>query len=137
MGGRAEFLELLAGEDVHGNEMDLGVTVLAGLGGGHVDDLAGAVLDHDEAVLAEGRALHGESGRRAGVNRLEGVIMLDRERQWSATLYKSGGYTVSTGDMIASPEASPLKSLHFAFCCVHGDAIISRPRLVGLERNAG
>jgi hypothetical protein len=56
------------------------VTVLAGLGGRHVDNLAGAALNHDEAVLAEGRALHGVCGRRAGVNRLEGVVMLEREK---------------------------------------------------------
>ena len=86
VGRRAEIFELLAGEDVEGNQMDLGVTVLAGLGGGHVDNLARAALDHDEAVLAEGRALHGVSGRRAGVNRLEGVVMLYERRLWSATL---------------------------------------------------
>ena len=78
MGGRAEFFEFLAGEDVNGNKMDLGVTVLASLGGGHVNDLARAVLDHDETVLSQGRALHGESGRGAGIGRLEGVIMLLR-----------------------------------------------------------
>ena len=86
VGGRAQVLELLAGEDVNSDKMNLGVTVLASLGGGHVDNLAGAVLDHDEAVLAEGRALHGVSGRRAGVNRLEGVVMLYERRLWSATL---------------------------------------------------
>lgn len=52
MGGRAEIFVLLAGEDVKGDKVDLGVTVLAGLGGRHVNDLAGAALDHDEAVLA-------------------------------------------------------------------------------------
>jgi hypothetical protein len=49
--------------------------VLARLGGGHVHDLARAVLDHNVAVLAESRALHGVRGRRAGVSRLEGVFM--------------------------------------------------------------
>jgi len=65
VGGGAEFFELLAGEDINSNQMDLGVTVLASLGGRHVDDLAGAVLDADEAVLSQGRALHGipDSGR--------------------------------------------------------------------------
>lgn len=53
MGGWTKFFELLAGEDINGNKMDLGVTVLAGLGGGHVDNLAGAVLDHNKTVLAE------------------------------------------------------------------------------------
>ena len=41
MGGWAEFFKLLSSEDVNSCKMDLGVAVLAGLGGGHVDDLAG------------------------------------------------------------------------------------------------
>lgn len=56
--------------------MDFGMAVLAGLGGAHVDDLAGAALDHDVAVLAEGRALHRVGGRGAGIGALEGVLML-------------------------------------------------------------
>ena len=63
--------------------MDLGVTVLAGLRGGHLDDLARTTctqpslrncmtgvqsdihtLDDDVPVLTKGRALHGE--RRGG-----------------------------------------------------------------------
>lgn len=79
MGGGAEFFELLAGEDIDGDEMDLGVAVLAGLGGGHVDDLAWAVLDDDETVLSQGRALHRERGRCTGIGRLEGVLMLGGE----------------------------------------------------------
>jgi hypothetical protein len=67
---------LLASEDVKGDKVDLGVTVLASLGGRHVDNLAGAALDHDEAVLAQSRALHGVGERRAGVGGLEGGIML-------------------------------------------------------------
>lgn len=76
VGGGAELLKLLASEDVDGNEMDLGVTVLASLGGGHVDDLARAVLDHDEAVLPQGRALDGVGGRGARIGGVEGVLML-------------------------------------------------------------
>ena len=76
MGGRAKFFKLLAGEDIDGNKMDLCVAVLASLGGRHIDDLAGAVLDHNEAVLPQGRTLHGESGRGAGIGGLEGVLML-------------------------------------------------------------
>jgi hypothetical protein len=67
VGGRAEIFQLLAREDVEGDEMNLGVTVLAGLGGGHVDDLARAVLDHDKAVLPQSRALHGIGGGRTGI----------------------------------------------------------------------
>ena len=76
MGGGGKIFVLLAGEDVKGDKVDLGVTVLAGLGGRHVDNLAGAALDHDETVLAEGRALHGVGERRAGVGGLEGNIVL-------------------------------------------------------------
>lgn len=76
MGGRAEFFQLLGGEDVNGDQMDLGVTVLAGLGGGHLDDLARAVLDDDEAVLPQSRALHGVGLGGTGIGALEGVLML-------------------------------------------------------------
>ena len=76
MSGRAEFFELLASEDVEGGEMNFGVTVLASLRGGHVDDLAGAILDHDKTVLAEGRALHGKSGGGASIGALKGMLML-------------------------------------------------------------
>ena len=76
MGGRAKFFELLASEDIDSNKMDLGVAVLASFGGRHVDDLAGAVLDHNETVLPQSRALHREGGRGAGIGGLEGVLML-------------------------------------------------------------
>jgi len=76
VGGWAEFFELLAGEDIDGNKMDLCVTVLSSLGGRHVDDLAGAVLDADEPVLPQGRTLHGKGGRGAGIGGVEGVFML-------------------------------------------------------------
>lgn len=76
MGGGRQILELLAGEDIDGDQVDLGVTVLASLGGRHVDDLAGAALDHDVTVLAQSRALHGVGGRRTGVGGLEGHLML-------------------------------------------------------------
>jgi len=56
--------------------MDLGVTVLACLGGGHVNDLAGAAFDHNEAVLAQSRTLHGVGGGRASIGAVEGVFML-------------------------------------------------------------
>lgn len=76
VGRGAEIFELLAGEDVDSDKVDLGVAVLASLGGGHVDDLAGAALDDYETVLSQGRALHGEGRRRTGVGRVEGVLML-------------------------------------------------------------
>jgi hypothetical protein len=76
VGGRAQLFELLASEDVNGNQVDLGVTVLARLRSGHLNNLAGTVLDNDEAVLPQGRALHGVRRRGAGIGALEGVVML-------------------------------------------------------------
>lgn len=77
-GGREIFV-LLAGEDVEGDQMDLGMTVLASLGSRHVDNLAGAVLDNNEAVLAQSRALHGVGQRRASIGGIEGNIVLHEE----------------------------------------------------------
>ena len=74
MSGGTEFFELPASEDIDGDEMDLCVT--PGLGGGHVDNLAGAVHDHNEAVLSQGRALHRKGGRGAGIGGFEGLLML-------------------------------------------------------------
>ena len=76
MGGRTEVLEFLSVKNVDGHQMDLGVTVLAGLGRGHLDDLTGAAFDDDEPVLPQSRALHGIRGRGAGVSRLKGVAVM-------------------------------------------------------------
>jgi len=76
VGGGGQILELLAGEDIDGDNVDLGVTVLAGLGGGHVNNLAGTALDNDVTVLAQSRALHGVGGRGAGIGGLEGNVVL-------------------------------------------------------------
>jgi len=78
VGGWAEFFEFLASEDINSDEMDLGVAVLASLGSRHVDDLARTILDHDETVLPQGRALHGEGSRGAGIGGIEGMLMLRR-----------------------------------------------------------
>ena len=79
MSGRAKIFQLLAGEDVNGNEMDFGVAVFAGLRGRHFDDLAGAVLNDDETVLPQSGTLHGIGGRGTGIGALKGVLML---RKW-------------------------------------------------------
>ncbi|GMS84160.1 hypothetical protein PENTCL1PPCAC_6335, partial [Pristionchus entomophagus] len=78
MGRGADILELLAGEDVKSDKVNLGVTVLSGLGGRHVDDLAGASLDHDMLVLAESRALLGESRRGSRIGLLEVLLIMIR-----------------------------------------------------------
>lgn len=93
MSGRAELLKLASSEDVNGDQVDLGVSVLASLnrgqlersraclGGGHLNDLAGTVLNHNETTLAQRRALrvrfeHGPSnllGNGLGGTRLGGL----------------------------------------------------------------
>jgi len=82
VGRWAKIFELLASEDIDGNEMNLGVTMLARLRGAHFDNLAGARLDHDEAVLAERRALHRISGRSASIGALESVPRPVLEQAW-------------------------------------------------------
>lgn len=57
--------------DSRAGSAHLGVAVLAGLGGGHLHDLTGAPLEHNEAVLAQRRALHGVGGGGAGIARGE------------------------------------------------------------------
>jgi len=76
MGRGAEILKLLAGEDVNSDKMNLGMSVLSGLRGAHLDDFARAVFDADETVLAKRRALHGISGGGASIGALESVLML-------------------------------------------------------------
>ena len=44
--------------------------------GGHVDDLARAVLDDDVTVLAESGTLHGVGGRGTRIGGVEGHLML-------------------------------------------------------------
>jgi hypothetical protein len=76
VGGWGEIFELLVGEDIDGDQVDLCVTVLASLGGGHFDNLAWALLDDDEAVLPPGRTLHRVGGGSTSIGALEGVLML-------------------------------------------------------------
>lgn len=76
MCGWAEILQLLASENIDGNEMDFGVTVLAGLRSTHFNNFARAVLDDDETVLPQRRALHGKGSGSASIGTLERVFML-------------------------------------------------------------
>lgn len=76
MGGGGQILELLASEDIDGGDVNLGVTVLAGLGGGHGDNLAGATLDNDVTTLAQSRTLSGVGGRGAGIGRVEFEVLV-------------------------------------------------------------
>jgi len=76
VGGWADIFVLFVGEDVDADHVHLGVAVLAGLRGRHFDDLAGATLEHDEAVLAEGRALLWEGCGCAGIGGSEIEIII-------------------------------------------------------------
>lgn len=98
VGGGAKIFKLLASEDINCNEMDLRVTVLAGFGSAHFDNLAGATLDDDESVLAERRALHRIGGGSTSIGALEGVLMLSGKlvsRIWgnklNGLIRRSGG----------------------------------------------
>lgn len=76
MGRWAKFFELLAGENVDSDKVDLCVTVLSRLGGGHVYNLAWAVLDDNESVLAQSGTLHWVGERSAGTGGVKVHFML-------------------------------------------------------------
>jgi gamma-glutamyltranspeptidase len=73
--GRSVFLLT---EDVEGDHVNFSVTVLASLGSGHIDDLAGFALDHDEFTLSESRALLWVSKGSSGLSSFEFVIFVIR-----------------------------------------------------------
>jgi hypothetical protein len=56
------------------------MTVFAGLGGGHIYNLAGATFDDNVTILPKRRALHRVSGRGAGIGALKGMLVLLREK---------------------------------------------------------
>jgi len=56
--------------------VNLGVSVLAGLGGRHVDNLAGTALDDNMSVLAKSGALHGEGQGSTRGGTLERDVVL-------------------------------------------------------------
>eukprot|EP00694_Reclinomonas_americana_P007466 EC798631.1.p1 GENE.EC798631.1~~EC798631.1.p1 ORF type:complete len:211 (-),score=86.10 EC798631.1:87-689(-) len=67
---RARILVLLAREDVDAHHVGLGVTVLASLGGGDLDNLARLALDHHQRALADGAGLNGHGLGRARIRNL-------------------------------------------------------------------
>mmetsp|Transcript_3981 Transcript_3981/g.5738 ORF Transcript_3981/g.5738 Transcript_3981/m.5738 type:complete len:225 (+) Transcript_3981:134-808(+) len=76
VGGGAEILQFFTREDVQCDDVGLGVAVLAGLGGGDLDALARAALDHQIRALADLTSLLGVGRRRTGISGLEGVILV-------------------------------------------------------------
>eukprot|EP00961_Rhodomonas_salina_P232153 3136496-Rhodomonas_salina.1 len=67
-------LKLLGGEDVDARELALGSSVLADLGLGHVDDLAGTALDLQELTLADRTGLDGSAIGSSGIGRIIVVV---------------------------------------------------------------
>ena len=51
VGGWTQVLKLLSSENVDGNQVNLCVTVLAGLGGTHFNNLAGPALDDNVTIM--------------------------------------------------------------------------------------
>jgi len=72
----AQIFKLLASEDINGDQVDLCVTVLAGLGGTHFNNFAGPALNNNVTVLSEGGTLHREGGGRTSRCLLELVVVL-------------------------------------------------------------
>ena len=54
MGGWRHIFVLPSVKDVNSGHVDLSVTVLAGFGGGHIDDLAWLAFHHDVTSLSKG-----------------------------------------------------------------------------------
>ena len=52
VGGWRQIFQLLSSEDINGNQMNLGVTVLSSLGGRHINNFAGTPLDDNVTVLS-------------------------------------------------------------------------------------
>jgi hypothetical protein len=76
MGRWTKFFQLLARKDIDGNKMNLGVAVLASFRGRHIDNLAGATLNNNKAVLPQGRALHGVGSRGTSIDGIEIVLFM-------------------------------------------------------------
>mmetsp|Transcript_26600 Transcript_26600/g.79044 ORF Transcript_26600/g.79044 Transcript_26600/m.79044 type:complete len:201 (+) Transcript_26600:2468-3070(+) len=76
VGGRGQVLVLLAREDVNADEVALGVAVLAGLGGGHIRDLARLAVDDNVSVLADGAGLLRVGQRGTRGRSLEGLVLV-------------------------------------------------------------
>jgi len=71
----ADIFQFFTRENVDGDEMDLGMSVLSSLGSRHIDDFAGAAFYDDMAVFAESRTLHGVGERGACAGPLEGLVV--------------------------------------------------------------
>lgn len=69
-----QVLQLLTSENVNGDQVDLGVTVLTGLRGRHVNNLTRSALDDNVTVLSQCRTLHWEGQSGTSISGLKGVL---------------------------------------------------------------
>ena len=76
VGRWAEIFQLLTSKNIQRNQMHLCVAVFACLGRRHLRNFAGAILNHDEAVLAQSRALHRIRRRGASIDALERMLLM-------------------------------------------------------------
>lgn len=76
VGGWAKIFQLLLGENVFSSDMNLRVSMLSGLGSGHIDDLARTIVDEDVTSLSQGRALNRIGQRCTSISRVDGIIMI-------------------------------------------------------------
>lgn len=80
--------------------MHFSVSVFASFGSWHFNNLARSRFEHDEAVLAQGRALHGISGRSPRVSSFEmsvidvshGVSLVEPCKLQTTTITSKGGH---------------------------------------------
>ena len=100
---RADGLELLAGEDIDARELALGRTVLAHLGLGAVNNLAGLSLDQEETALADVTTSDGNAVSRSRIRRIEIAV---RVRHLWRTEAPSG-HSISTGSPPATLALAP------------------------------
>lgn len=75
----------------------LGVAVLASLGSGHLDDLAGTSSQHHVAVLAQGGTLHGIGGGGARLAACEVKIGICHDALTQERCRRHSGFTLSWG----------------------------------------
>ena len=128
VGGWAEIFKFLGSENINGDKMNLGMTVLSGLGGGHFDNLARTALDHDETVLPQGRALHGVGGRSTGIGALKSNIMLSKMVE-SAQEHSHHAVVEGRSRCDLQPMAGQLHSDSKSYLSVvvgHGDWCLSK-----------
>jgi len=85
VGGRNDILEFFCGEDINTDKVALSVAVLPRLRGGDLNDLAGALLDHNVAILSNCTGLLRERFGSSGVGLGIEVVIIVRHGERCST----------------------------------------------------